>query len=250
MVVYRLLKRRERLAGCQTCRFVPRNIDTYYSRLITAIARLPRLSDDDGHRRGEKFVESRRRASCRLVRDRSALRLVVKNITTLMIRRSGQSIVKQDSAIAISWCDAAERCKAWRKAVIISGRIDDGGAGDGPDIRDAGGLVRGYSRAKQVWDSDRSDDQYDGHDDQKLDQRKTARRLPLFSELCVLSNILFPRYERLLKKRGRKFVTSSRPLPYLRYYCKGGLPEAEHTFRFSFATAAESTRRTPVSSMQ
>ena len=33
---------------------------------------------------------------------------------------------------------------------------------------------RSHSGAKQIGDSDRGDDRYDGHDDQKLDQGKTA----------------------------------------------------------------------------
>ena len=33
-----------------------------------------------------------------------------------------------------------------------------------------GSLIGGHSGAKQVRDGDRGDDQYDGHDDQELDQ--------------------------------------------------------------------------------
>lgn len=100
--------------------------------------------------------------------------------------RSGQSVVKQDSAVAISYPDAAERGKAWRKAIIICGRIDDRGAGDGSNIRDTGGLVRSHSGAEQVWNSNRGDDQYDGHDDEEFDQRKTASSVPFRVRIVIL----------------------------------------------------------------
>jgi len=45
-------------------------------------------------------------------------------------------------------------------------------------------------------------------------------------------------------------MTSSLPFSYSRHYCNGGLPEAEHGFIASSTVAAESTRTTPVSSIQ
>ena len=111
-----------------------------------------------------------------------------------MKRRGGQCVVEQDSGIAIGCSDATQRRKARRKAVIVRGRINNGGAGDGPKIGDAGSLIRGHSSAKQVRDSDRSDDQYDGDDDQKLDQRKTGCFDPAPSSNCDFSRTFFSLY--------------------------------------------------------
>ena len=74
------------------------------------------------------------------------------------------------------------------------------------------GLIRGDSGAEQVGDGDRGDDQDDGHDDQEFDQRETRSLASHRLRIVFFSNI-FVSLRTLLKKRGRKFVTSSPPLP-------------------------------------
>ena len=173
----RLLKGRNSDASRWSGRFCSTNIVVNDPRLVAAIARLPRPPDDHRHSRGEVFIETRRSAGRWRVRNGSALRLVVECIATLMIGRSGQSFVQQDSAIAIGYSDPTHCRKTRGQAVAVCRRINDGGAGDGPDIRDGGRLIRGHSGAEQVGDGDRGDDQDDGYYDQKLNQRKPAPSL-------------------------------------------------------------------------
>ena len=181
------------------------------TRLVAAIARLPRSTDDDGNSRGEVFVEPRRAAGWRRVRNWSALGLVVECIATLMIRRSGQSFIQQDSAIAIGYSDPTHCRKTRGQAVAVRRRINDGGAGDGPDIRDAGRLIRGHSGAEQVGDGDRGDDQDDGYYDQKLNQRKPAPSLSHSIRILAFFEH-FSWVPEALKKEGRKPMTSSLPI--------------------------------------
>jgi hypothetical protein len=210
MLCFSLLKRRKRLTGSYTGWLRSRSIDAYYPRLVAAIARLPRLADDDWHSRGEEFIESRRGAGWWRVRNGSALRLVVIYITTLVRWRSGQSFIQQDSAIAIGYSDPTHCRKTRGEAVIVRRGVNDGGTGDGPNIGDAGSLIRGYSGAEQVGYSDCGDDQYDGHHDQKLNKGKAAPSIPYSIRVVTLEH--FSSRCHLLKKEGRKPMTSSLPI--------------------------------------
>lgn len=89
-----LLKWRKRLAGCDTPRLGPRGIEADDTRLVAAIALLSGLSEGDWDCRRQILVESRIGASDWWVRNWGALRLVVKHVTALVIRRSGQSVIE------------------------------------------------------------------------------------------------------------------------------------------------------------
>ncbi len=66
----------------------------------------------------------------------------------------------------------------------------------------ASSLIRGHSRAKQIRNRDRSDDQYDGHDDQELDQGETVLPIICYVSSCVLVSNIFLTRTVTLKKEG------------------------------------------------
>jgi hypothetical protein len=98
---FALLERRESGAGRRTGCLNSRSIDANYAGLVTAIARLPCLSDDDRHDRCQIGTEPRRSTGSRRGWIWRSLWLVIKYITTLVIRRSRQNVAQQDRAIAV-----------------------------------------------------------------------------------------------------------------------------------------------------
>ncbi len=89
----------------------------------------------------------------------------------------------------------------------------------------------------------------DGDDDKKFNERKPAALIFHSARVVVrYGHKLAP--SNAPKKRREKAYDFLPSISYPRHYCNGGLPEPAHGFIASPAVAAESTRRTPVSSMQ
>ena len=88
-------------------------------------------------------------------------------------------------------------------------------------------MIRGHSRAQEVRDGDCGDDQYDGDDDQKLDQRKTGLLILAPSPSCDFSRTFSFSLLKASQKKGRKPMTSSLPFPS-KTLLQRRLPEVEH----------------------
>src|SRR4029077_7713601 len=107
-------------------------------------------------------------------------------------------------------------CRETRgQAVVVRRGINDGGAVNGSNRGGAGSLICGHSGAKQVRDGDRGDNEYDGDDDEELNQGESALRTAHRIRVVILSEHFQNRLTRLQKRREEALLPPSQMLKTL-----------------------------------